>query len=314
MSAPASVEDLGAKLGAVVVNYEAGAALIACVASLREGGLEDIVVADNASKDGSLVALAEADPRIGIVPLGTNLGYGRAANAGARRLSKPYLLICNPDLVFAPDAPTRLVSVLEAFPEAAVVGPRLVGLDGKHYPSARAFPSYGLAVAHGVASLIAPDNPFSRRYRREREAIEAAEVDWVSGACLALRADAFFSVGGFDERYFMYVEDLDLCWRLRRAGWSVRYEPAAVVVHEQGRSAARHPYRMLVAHHRSTWRFARRRVQGPARAALPLIGLGIGLRLGACLAQELARRVSMTKASQPAGGARDENRAGRGLD
>jgi N-acetylglucosaminyl-diphospho-decaprenol L-rhamnosyltransferase len=99
---------------------------------------------------------------------------------------------------------------------------------------------------------------------------------------------AYRSVGGFDEAYFMYVEDLDLCWRLSRAGWSVRIEPSAVVTHAQGLSAKRHPYKMLVAHHVSTWRFAVRSLSGTRRLLLPLIAAGLLLRLAVAVAREAA--------------------------
>jgi N-acetylglucosaminyl-diphospho-decaprenol L-rhamnosyltransferase len=101
---------------------------------------------------------------------------------------------------------------------------------------------------------------------------------------------AFDSVGGFDESYFMYVEDVDLCWRLGRAGWRTRFEPAAEVVHFQGVSTSRRPYRMLVAHHRSLWRFARRSSSGRDRALLPLVAAGLVARCA--LACALHRRAS----------------------
>lgn len=322
MSGPA----LG-RLGAVVVNYEAGPALLTCVASLRRAGVEEIAVVDNGSRDGSLAALAAADPRVRLVPEGRNLGYGTGANRGIERLASlvegiELFLVCNPDVEVDPGAVTRLVGVLDRRPETAVAGPALYWPSGERYPSARAFPSYTMALAHGLLGMFLPDNPWSRRYRGEqagaagrpaseghlaaaaatttastaatatatattagRPAGDEPAVDWVSGACFVVRRSAFESVGGFDEGYFMYVEDLDLCWRLRRAGWEVRYVPAARAVHAQGLSANRHPYRMLVAHHRSTWRFARRRASGAERLALPAIAAGIVLRLVAALLQ-----------------------------
>ena len=125
---------------------------------------------------------------------------------------------------------------------------------------------------------------------------------WISGACMLVRRLAFASVDGFDPGYFMYAEDLDLCWRLWRAGWGVRHVPAAVVVHAQGVSARRHPYRMIVAHHCSTWRFTRRSTTGPARALLPVIGVGLGIRFGLALVRAVLaggvrpRRIRRTRA------------------
>jgi N-acetylglucosaminyl-diphospho-decaprenol L-rhamnosyltransferase len=283
-------------VGAVVVNHDAGDALLSCVASLRAAGIEEIVVVDNASEDGSLARLAERDRRALLVPTGANLGYGRGANRGAQRLSNEYLVVSNPDLVVDPDAVKILVDELESHPEAAVAAPRLLDASGVIYPSARAFPDALDAVGHAFVGLFRPDNPFSRRYRLEAADLdERREVDWVSGAFLVLRRVAFDSVDGFDEGYFMYVEDLDLCWRLHRAGWSVRYVPDAAVVHSQGLSAARHPGAMLIAHHRSAWRFARRRASGSERLVLPAIGAGLLLRLALALGRELAAKASRSR-------------------
>ena len=110
-------------------------------------------------------------------------------------------------------------------------------------------------------------------------------VDWVSGACFLARRSAWEAVGGFDRAYFMYLEDVDLCWRLGRAGWAVAYEPEAQVVHVQGVSADRHPYRMLLAHHVSMWRFARRSTPAERRWALPLVLPGLAVRLAVTVAR-----------------------------
>ncbi len=281
-------------VGAVVVNYDAGPSLGRCVASLRAAGLGTVVVVDNGSHDGSLASLARADADAVLVPLGRNVGYASAVNRGVQHLADAIeaVLVCNPDLVVEPDAVSLLWDALVAHAETAAVGPTVRDPDGRPYPSARQFPDYKTAVAHGLLGMFLPDNRWSRAYRREdalRAPGTAPEVDWVSGACMLVRKSALFSVGGFDEGYFMYVEDLDLCWRLRRAGWSVRQVPSAQVVHVGGVSAARHPYRMIVAHHRSTWRFARKRVAGPGRALLPLIGAGIAARGAVALTRRALR-------------------------
>ena len=288
-------------VAAVVVNHNAGTALLECVASLRRAGLATVVVVDNASSDGSLEALAAADPAAILVPTGRNLGYGAAANRGVARCSEDLVLVCNPDLVVDPSAPDRLAAVLAADPSLAVAGPLVVDEGGATYPSARDFPSPAVAVLHAAVGLVRPDNRWSRAYRREEPAPSAErESDWVSGACLLVRRTAFASVGGFDEGYFMYVEDLDLCWRLHRAGWGVRYVPAARVLHVQGVSASRHPYRMLVAHHRSAWRFARRSTSGPARLALPAVAGGLGARLVATTARQAAASLRQRPTGQRA--------------
>jgi N-acetylglucosaminyl-diphospho-decaprenol L-rhamnosyltransferase len=136
---------------------------------------------------------------------------------------------------------------------------------------------------------VVPNNRFTRRYRLlDWDHAEATEVDWVSGACFLARRVAWDQVGGFDPAFFMYMEDVDLCWRLRRAGWAAGYEPRAEVTHIQGVSANQHPYRMLAAHHTSMWRFAQRTTTGRRRALLPLIGIGLAARF--VVASALHRR------------------------
>jgi N-acetylglucosaminyl-diphospho-decaprenol L-rhamnosyltransferase len=270
----------GVPVSAVVVNYNAADHLVGCVASLRSEGIEDVVVVDNGSSDGSIGALRRADPQARIVQPMRNLGYGGGANAGARHAQHELILVCNPDLVLHDGSLEPLVAAALAHPDVAVVGPRILSAEGVVYPSARSFPTLGEAVGHAFVGLVSEDNRWTRRYKRPLEGeTTTLETDWVSGACFLVRRDAFSSVGGFDEAYFMYVEDVDLCWRLRRAGWRVLHEPASVVTHVQGVSTARHPYRMALAHHRSMWRFANRSYSGAERLALPVVAAGIAVRL-----------------------------------
>ncbi len=270
----------------VVVNYNAKEYLLQCVGSLLSQGVALVVVADNGSTDGSEMALLERYPEAKWVPTGANLGYGTAANIGAAVVDSPYLLICNADVVVGQGSVTKLRSFLEGSPDVALVGPRVHGSNGALYPSARRFPDLLEAFGHGILGQFWVGNPFSRRYRMDDwDHAKARKVDWVSGACFLARRSAWDAVGGFDRAYFMYMEDVDLCWRLAKAGWSVAYEPAAEVVHAQGVSADRTPYRMLFAHHVSMWRFARRTENGKRRWLLPLVMAGLAVRFGLTVAR-----------------------------
>jgi N-acetylglucosaminyl-diphospho-decaprenol L-rhamnosyltransferase len=279
-------------VAAVVVNYNGGEALARCVASLRRSGIVDIVVVDNGSTDDSIALLQALDPSSRLVHSPKNAGYGAGANLGARLSAAELLFVCNPDLVVEPEAIRILVESLDAHPRAAVVGPMLVDPDGSVYPSGRAFPALGDSLGHAFAGLFWADNPWTRRYRLlGDEQHRARDADWVSGASFLVRRGAFEAIGGFDEAYFMYVEDVDLCWRLHRVGWGVRYEPAARVVHEQGLSTSLHPYRMLVAHHESILRFANRSTAGRQRYLLPLVALALAARLALASLEHLAGNV-----------------------
>jgi N-acetylglucosaminyl-diphospho-decaprenol L-rhamnosyltransferase len=270
-----------ASVAAVIVNYNAADYLEDCVASLAADGVETIVVVDNGSRDGSRKVVERSGARW--VETGANLGYGRAANWGAQVLEvrrATQLVICNPDIRVGDGTVAALSAALDAESDLALVGPRLCNPDGSVYPSARQFPDLVDSIGHGLLGMVAPHNRFTRRYRLlDWDHRDAAHVDWVSGACFLIKRDAWDAVGGFDPSYFMYMEDVDLCWRLGLAGWAVGYEPAAGVMHVQGASTNRRPYRMLVAHHRSMWRFAWRTTSGPRRAALPLVAIGLGGRL-----------------------------------
>ena len=173
-----------------------------------------------------------------------------------------------------------LRAVLEARPAWALVGPRIYDEDGKVYPSVRRFPSFIDAAGHALFALFNPENRFTKRYNPGAPmAMDVVEADWISGSCFLARRSALEELGGFDEAYFMYAEDMDLCWRAHRAGWGVGFAGAADVTHIQGVSTARHPYRMMVAHHRSALRFTVRTTSGWRRAALPLAAAVLGLRM-----------------------------------
>ncbi|MGA2520003.1 MAG: glycosyltransferase family 2 protein [Acidimicrobiales bacterium] len=272
---------------AVVVNHDAGEVLLACVASLLADGVDDVIVVDNASSDGSTRALEAAYPQITVVRTGANLGYGAGANRGIAVAGTDLVLVSNSDVAVHAGARAALVGALEADPTLAVVGPRIEDPDGTRYPSARRFPSFAAAAGHALLVGVAPGNRFTRRYRMaDLDASGTAEVDWVSGACFLARRRALTELDGFDEGYFMYAEDTDLCWRARRAGWGVAYVPGAVVTHLHGVSTARRPYRMLLAHHRSVLRFASRTTTGWRRLALPVVALVLALRLAFMCARQ----------------------------
>ena len=273
-------DDTAAAIPAVIVNYNAGSHLVAAAASLRADGVRTVVVVDNGSSDGSVTALCAADPEVHVVHPGRNLGYGGGANRGAAVVDGDLILIMNADTVVEPGALKALAAALEADPDVGIVGP-MIETKGEIYPSARTFPTMADAVGHAFLGMVLPRNRFTRRYRMlDWDHARSRRVDWVSGSCMLVRAECFRQIGGFDEDYFMYLEDVDLCWRARRAGWEVSYEPAARVVHVQGVSTDLHPYRMIAVHHRSLLRFWWRTTPPSHRALLPVVAVGLIIRLG----------------------------------
>jgi N-acetylglucosaminyl-diphospho-decaprenol L-rhamnosyltransferase len=280
---------------AVVINYEAGAALCECVRSLladtSAGQPPQVVVVDNGSSDGSAATVAQVLPAVTVLDPGANLGYARAANLGIAATDASVVAVCNSDLEVRAGAAGVLLDRLTTEDDLGAVGPMIRNTDDTIYPSARSEPRLRDAVGHGLLGLIWPTNPFTRRYRQlDVDPSRRRDVDWVSGAAVWLRRDALTTVGGWDERYFMYAEDVDLCWQLRQRGWRVGYEPGAVVTHVQGVSTAKHPYRMIAEHHRSLYRFASKRWRGARRLALPLAAAFLTVRAGLAMADHALRR------------------------
>ena len=275
-----AADNAPAAVPAVIVNYNSGSHLVHCVRSLRAEGITTVVVVDNDSHDGSVDALVAADPDVTVVHAGGNVGFGSGINRGAIKVDAEFMLVMNPDTVVEPGMVKALVASIDADPHVGIVGPLIETAEGDIYPSARTFPTMADAVGHAFLGLVRPDNRFTRRYRMlDWDHAATRRVDWVSGACMLVRQTCFRELGGFDEAYFMYLEDVDLCWRARRAGWEVAYEPAARVVHVQGVSADLHPYRMIAAHHRSLLRFWWRTTPRSHRVLLPVVSLGLLLRL-----------------------------------
>ena len=280
---------------AVVVNYEAGHALCECVRSLlgdtSAGRLPHVVVVDNGSSDGSAAEVTRSQPAVTVLDPGGIVGYSRAANLGIAATDAPVVAVCNPDIEVQPGTAAAVLARFAAERDLAAVGPMVRNPDGTIYPSARSVPRVGDAVGHGVLGLVWPTNPFTRRYRQlEADPFRPRDVDWVSGAAVWLRREALTEVGGWDERYFMYVEDVDLCWQLRRRGWRIAYEPGGTVTHVQGAATAKHPYRMIAEHHRSLYRFASKRWRGVRRLALPFAAAFLVLRAGLSMADHALRR------------------------
>lgn len=279
---------------AVVVAYESGPLLADCITALladdSAGGPPEVVVVDNGSHDGSVERLEALHPGVAVLRPGANLGYARAANLGTAATVAPIVAVVNPDAMVAHGAGAAILARFDADPRLGAVGPRIREPDGSVYPSARRVPSTRDAIGHAVLGSIRPDNAATRRYRQlDADPDAARAVDWVSGAAVWLRRGALDAVGGWDEGYFMYVEDVDLCWRRGLVGHPPPGEPAATVTHVQGVSTAGHPYRMVVAHHRSTLRFAGKRWHGARRLLLaPLVAL-LAARAGIVIAVRWAR-------------------------
>lgn len=285
--APALRRDRSAgPIDVVVVTYQSQGWIGPCLDSLLgQEGVGVVLVVDSGSTDDTASVVSEYAPLgVRLQALGVNRGFGASANRGVSATTSEFVFVANPDLMVEPECLKTLGSTIVENDRLAIVGPLVCDLDGTPYPSARSFPNLLDAVGHGFLGLIWQGNPWSRRYLRPDR------VDWISGTAMLVRRSAFESVGGFDESYYMYVEDVDLSWRLKAQGWKVALDRDAVVRHAIGGSSETAPYRMIVAHHVSLWRFARRTAHGAPRALLPLVCCGLVARTLLVAARRMAVR------------------------
>jgi len=234
------------EIAAILVDYNAGAELRLALQSVADecaASSWEAVVVDNASTDDSASYVAEFAPRARLVRNPVNVGFGRAVNQAAAVSTAPLLLLLNPDCRLVAGALLAMRSVLDAESSCAVVGPRILDPNGAVQGSARGDPDMltGLFGRTGQLRGLAPSLAVARRNVVVEDAIRSGQpsvvVDWVSGACMLVRREAFLAASGFDERYFLYWEDADLCRRLRARGYHVRYVPGASAVHQVGRSS-----------------------------------------------------------------------------
>ena len=265
-----------ARVRVVVVTYSSGPVLPAFLSSLAGATTSpyEVVVVDNASPDGR----PEVPAGVRLLDSGGNLGYGKAANLGASGFEGDWLVVANPDVVWEPGALDALLEAGDRWPRAGCLGPGIRTLDGKLYPSARAFPSLGRGLGHAVFGWWWPANPWTRSYRAEVGRPVEGTTGWLSGSLMVLRRRAWEQVAGFDPKFFMYCEDMDLCRRLAESGWQNVYLPSAVVIHVGGHATAGQSTAMLREHHRSLYVYLSEHYSGPRWAPLRLL-LAAGLSL-----------------------------------
>jgi GT2 family glycosyltransferase len=231
-------------VGVVIVNYCTPDLTTTCVKSLRKWHIADdsqIIVVDNASPDDSYSRLRHELPGIKIINAGRNGGFSFGINAGARELSSQYLLVLNPDTYFVDDSLKFALEIFDLQPNVGLVGLNLIYPDGRQQFSARRF--------YSVLDILARRIPVGRylffRKRLEKHMMvsawknnESFEADWVMGTGFIIRRDLFWQIGGMDESYFLYMEDVDLCARVWASGSRVMCVPTARLVHQHQRSSA----------------------------------------------------------------------------
>lgn len=272
------------RIAAISVGYDSERVLEPFFRTLRDSTVSPLLIllADNKPREDSPTKELARQFAVDYLPMKSNRGYGGAVNAAAQILppSVDWILICNPDLTFGVRSLDVLVNRGDSEPDAGAIGPAIHTAEGAVYPSARAIPSLRTGVGHALFANVWKKNPWTAAYRNE--SVEQGKVGWLSGACLLVRRTAFDQIGGFDEGFFMYFEDVDLGYRLGKAGFRNLYEPNAVVTHTGAHSTAAEASLMLTAHHESAKRFLTKKYPGwllwPVRLALN-IGLDTRVKL-----------------------------------
>jgi hypothetical protein len=244
----------------VIVNFNTRDLLRACLQRVSREAPDEVIVVDNASMDGSAEMVRAEFRSVILLESGTNLGYGASANLAIASCVSPYILLLNSDALLHPGAVGALSAYLEREPHVAIVGPRLLDSDGKLQKSCFPFPT-PLDIFLDVSNLskLIGLIPWMRdSYLRTWSHRQARAVPWIRGAALALRRTALEQVGGFDESFFMYYEEVDLCFRVARKGWQVHYTPVAEVTHLGGASTQQLRAEMTVQFYASLAKFYRR--------------------------------------------------------
>jgi N-acetylglucosaminyl-diphospho-decaprenol L-rhamnosyltransferase len=250
-----------------IVNFNTRDHLRACLDSVLAEQPDGVVVVDNASTDGSGDLVRSRYPGVTLRVNPTNRGYGAAANQAIRSCGGDYVLLLNGDARVVPGTLAALADHMDRHPRAVVVGPLLQRLDGSVERSYFPFPgSMSWLLENEPIVWLLPYLPVPReRFLCLTSATTARVVPWVKGAALLIRQASFEAVGGFDESYFMYFEEVDLCLRLRARGGEVHFTPAATVIHAGGASTSQVRRAMHVAHFTSALQFYRRHYSAPRR-------------------------------------------------
>ncbi len=285
------------EIAVAIINYNTRALLHDCLAAVVAEQLTDVLVIDNASTDGSAAMVAADFPDVTLHANMHNPGFAAAVNQAVAACATPFVLLLNSDTVIQPGALAALARYLSEHPRAGVVGPRLLNTDGSLQPSCFYFPTPPhILLELSNLSAALRHVPLVRRWHlRSWSHQEARRVPWVLGAALGVRRTAFATVGGFDESFFMYSEEVDFCYRLRQHGWETHFAPQAAVMHVGGASTVQQRAAMTVRLFQSTLGFYRRHY---SRMQLTLLKLLLYSGVGAKLVRDAIKLRAASDASR----------------
>lgn len=277
----------------VIVTYRSRAVVLDLLAALeRHAPTAEVVVVDNASADGTPELVAASFPRVRVVRRAANGGVSAGLNEGVRHTTRSHVAFLNPDIRFDSDVLSPLSAYLAAHPDVGVVAPKLLNPDGSVQLSCRSFPGYSAALfnRYSLLTRLFPANRASRRYlMSDFDHTTVRDVDWVSGAALMFPRTVFDRVGGWDEHYFLFSEDVDFCREVHAAGYRVVYDPDVAMHHAIGISKGTSS-KLIIERHRSMWRYYKKHLRGNMLQDA-VTGAGIAGRCAYLLAAAAARRM-----------------------
>lgn len=225
-------------LSIIIVSWNVSALLKACLHSIGVHDSIEIIVVDSGSSDDTVEMMRSTFPNVKLLAQGDNLGFTRCNNIGLAASSGRYVLLLNPDTEVIGDALEQMIAYLDAHPEVGIVGPHTLNSDGSHQSTRRRFPTLAVGLFESTwLQALAPTALLDRYYVREQADDATCEVDWVQGSALMARREVYEQIGGLDEGYVMYSEEMDWCKRAKLAGWRVAYLGSARIIHHGGKSS-----------------------------------------------------------------------------
>ncbi len=237
----------------IIVHYKVPECLREAIHSIYQADLHEkteIIVVDNASNDNSSQITKTEFPDVTWIQLKQNIGFGKACNIGAKHASGKYILLLNPDTVISKTTLSVAYNLLENRPDIGLMGPKILNPDGTLQASCRrSFPTPAVAIFYftGLSRLFPKSKLLSRYHMTFMDPDQSGELEAISGSFMFLRRSLFNEINGFDEIFFMYGEDLDICWRIREKGFKIWYEPSTQIIHRKGRSSAKNVIRSRIA-------------------------------------------------------------------
>ncbi len=251
----------------IIVTWNSEKYIRNCLDSilLSTGDLQyEIILVDNGSADQTVRSVEELYPQVNLIPNRKNAGYARANNQGIEESAGEYILLLNPDTEVMGNSLSLMIQFMEEYPKAGAIGPQLLNPDRTVQPSCREFPNYATLIWEftGLSRLFPKSKTFGRWRMGYFGFNQKREVDQPMGSCLMLKRETLEEVGLFDEHFPMFFNDVDLCYRIKKAGWKIYYYPDAQVLHHQGASTRMVKRKMIWLSHMALFKFIKKHKTG----------------------------------------------------